>query len=868
MKKEGKVFIAGLLVFLFIFSIAIFFAMAANDGAESTDIIATIRTEGCDADGICYVKTGDNTILFDVPSSVSEKQILFNLPALTITKKVKECGQGLCIGEARLSCQSGSQIAINIVDTPSFKSKDDLGNKIKNEPTKFRCDNDPPVFLMNGNDPQVSIQSGSGDPFFKSGDTIIIRANVTDEVSPINAKADFTELEGPEDLEGTCVFRVDHYECEITHVAPEGPLNDKSVIATFSDYAGNSISHTFEGIDVLKVENLEIDAWRLRNAMPQPSSLNLNLIKYYPKKVFVSFSLARKTGRYDIIKAETEGCHMVEQPGIGMNADEVVLDFKPKSRRGSFGISLSQRHFPTDVTPQFNCSLIITNKKGSTIIGTPEREYAVFTMNTYETELPTDVLNAERQKIYDDIEKDRVKIDQTMQTFKAAQAICGILAGGDGTSGIMQGMFWTPVVGEGLRRGGKRLGGAMDKIREVPLVKPLCDMVLCQSKYQTLVTDTLNSLPVASQMNDLATGISGSPASGVDPYDSILMAAITACGPAYYYNLQKINQLDCEYFRCVRDDTASGFPIEACGASRAYMTCKYTMGGWTKLIPGIGPLYNAVRDVFNVLRNPVGAITMGLSLLCRVRSHLPAPVDATCGVTEQIQKMNNDIETVRTMIQRFREMRENAPSDRCAEIMESGALPESDDPNPIDNPGIFTDHVVCGETGYCFIRHDDGRVFATDRDNNWYEVDETNDLYRLESTSDNHMQLYGQRTGAEEDADEPVAWLNPEDGNPMTDVESYKKEADKWKTEAERDEAEFANADAAWQRAREEAGTDYDADALDEARTLEENYLAFRASEDIFVDDLSYTPYTFEDCMKIKDLILKRNSILHTKKPN
>jgi len=90
-----------------------------------------------------------------------------------------------------------------------------------------------------------------------------------------------------------------------------------------------------------------------------------------------------------------------------------------------------------------------------------------------------------------------------------------------------------------------------------------------------------------------------------DLKNSIVMSAAKGCLPAIVYNLNKYNQIDCEYLQCLKVYSASGLDISQCDAEKSSKVCSIVVGEAFEL-PFVRIGTNFFSNTADVIRNSFG----------------------------------------------------------------------------------------------------------------------------------------------------------------------------------------------------------------------------------------------------------------------
>ncbi|MFH1916078.1 MAG: hypothetical protein ABIJ21_02335, partial [Nanoarchaeota archaeon] len=691
--------------------------------AENPPVIIT--SDGCFA-GRCYIHSGTNNLIFDVGTEVSDNSVYFTMITENVLKRVTSCASGRCIGDAKITCSHGASYQIGITNPRGLWSEDDSGRRLSGS-GEFICDEKAPDLLA-GN---ITLLSGRGDDYYKSFDSIIIKANLTEQYSQVNVLADFSRLQGDAKTRGTCTKREGSWQCQVTGVAPDGPIKG-DVIVYFSDTANNSISHTFKDINVLKSdETTSIDAWTVKSSTSEshrvnynPDRFNKDLIRDFNKYIFIDGTFSPTVSGISILKAEANSCSLIGYPQVQL--DKTQIQFSPDRQGQHFTMTLAMNYndFPREESSYtFNCSLMITNQKGKKVITTPEEDWFTFTLTSYHTMTTADAIKGEQEKTLKSIQ-DTSETIKTYYTFTSvATTICKAALNIKGGSSILEGSaigaFSSVIgdpVGKTLDTQGTFLGNAADKILENPIGKPTCEMMTCSADWQEYLYNLYNKIPGYGAVSEFSGRATGQDArAALDPYRSEPIAWMTACIPATVYHMQRRNEINCEKLRCLNQDVPAGFPVSQCAEINGYMSCKYTYGGIIRMMPFVNIFQDMTGYLYSMLANPWQLATSAAMASCHWAQG-PSLPHSICGAASDalaIPKLIEMINKIQTAIQRAYDK----PYDYCTSVIRDYHYSS---PLQLTNPFANLGAGVKCNAKYCMIQYGN-KVLVQDISGAWYE---------------------------------------------------------------------------------------------------------------------------------------------------
>jgi hypothetical protein len=235
----------------------------------------SIKTERCDSAGNCYIKNGMNKIIFTMSKDNFEKKknVFFKFSDSGTTYKVQNCSGTECTSNLPLTCSSGAQVDISIVNLAGFSSQDDAGNTVKPYSTYLYCDNIAPKIT------DINVTSQSSTILLSSeivsGSTLTLTVKVDEADSDeINAVVWLDKLRNATE-EGECAVSGDYkFTCVWTISDIAKGYYEANILVNISDSAGNMASKYYR----FKVFGHKPDN-------ETPDSLDIKFIGVYPSTI-------------------------------------------------------------------------------------------------------------------------------------------------------------------------------------------------------------------------------------------------------------------------------------------------------------------------------------------------------------------------------------------------------------------------------------------------------------------------------------------------------------------------------------------------------------------------------------------------------
>ena len=152
------------------------------------------------------------------------------------------------------------------------------------------------------------------------------------------------------------------------------------------------------------------------------------------------------------------------------------------------------------------------------------------------------------------------------------------------------------------------------------------------------------------------------------PENSLILSMATGCIPGVVYNLEKYRQIECSYYKCLRDYTKIGWPKFFCSSTRASSKCKYVYGQVFWTIPWTAFADYAMNIVKDYFANPLSVLFTAAEIACD-RFSGSNIATATCA----IKKAGRILGTVNDALDAFRQAKDwkfQQPFDFCKELDE------------------------------------------------------------------------------------------------------------------------------------------------------------------------------------------------------
>ncbi len=638
--------------------------------SNSNPEISFFGSDKCSQEGKCFIKDGINNILLQFTGSsagFSTRQVYYSAGAQA--SRASECSNSECYGGLFVECNDGP-VNIFITSSGSSPSQDDAGNLLagKTSATLY-CDNTNPEIA------EFSAASSTGLNFTKSGDKIIVTAQVREETKPLIV-VNFSDF-GEGLVEGTCTEKEIYWECSASATAKPGPYTG-TLTAVVSDIVGNTAAAQAE-IDVLAVDtNQSPDLWRIGKAIYSPDVFNKKFIPQSDNNIYIYLKLEPKKKSAESLLVVPKGC--IAEQGYGVDGliqtegDNALLT----KQRGATNIVLnlnlrkSQSDYNNYDELRFTCSIDVYSKWGDVFFSKPEQENYSITIKLLDTDDVGVNVQNEIDSVKEGVEQER-KDWQQISTFvsymdpvcrqvlpffsKTSQAL-------DSAAVTLEGIPGAQGAAQGVSNAATRVNDVHGEAKAAPAIGQVCRFITCDTAVNKAIPSLMGDLPGVGTMTKLAGYNNANYEDIFDPYKSIYLAYMSACLPAVVDLQERHRAVNCEYIRCLSEDVSAGYPISSCQSAKSYSTCKYYTGEIFELIPYTALQRRLGDKVKAILSNPASIAGMGLSnLLCK-KVHSPI-AHAACSIPENIK----EIKTYVDMYTKWPAPSSSTTDSYCSQIM-------------------------------------------------------------------------------------------------------------------------------------------------------------------------------------------------------
>ena len=681
--------------------------------------VIDMRSEKC-IEETCYVASGKlNNLIIQFDEGPFEKGLVrFQLGSQT--RIVDECSGSTCTGKAAPTCVSGQVIPFKILRHQTF---DDAYNKVTNTYSQdLTCDSIAPEVLG------YNVE-GAAAEYLKIGDTMVVVLNISEDIGPVSASANFSQFNVSDLVPGTCALKGTIYECTFsTTIGGEGPYYADAIIKV-TDFAGNEIDYTIPALEVYGLSDEIAPSYWSMSYTSSPTKINKQTMPYIAKKIYVPLTLTSQSN-IEILGVEVTDCKAIAPATnayLGTNKPE-IFNYGVGNKNPVVKFTLTQTTPASDVTSvKFNCTVKIQSRKETNIgkyyVQEQEEEELIIDYTFVNIDSPADLIKQEVLDLEKDIQDFQDWFNPIYDTISVVTQFCGGLGllntAGTALNAIgvpMSAVPQTKDTGETLNDIAKFLGLTSEQLagggegESSGTGASLCEFLTCKAEYNNMLTSQLDSIPGFGGDDGYLNFMGYDSYSQVtNPYDSLFAAFSQLCLPAVMYNYQKLQAIDCEYLRCLSEDVALGTALVSdCQAQRSFMNCKYWVGGAFDVFPITALLDDTISMLKDSVDDPVSLFGTTLSIACKIWGEKGNFMRGTCDLAAGVSKVANFISEFLNLVNQPAKFAE--PKKQCEVVLAQidnnrgyfKTIPEAEKPK-----GMWDPNSQCGISGCIVTRGQD-----------------------------------------------------------------------------------------------------------------------------------------------------------------
>ncbi len=509
-----------------------------------------------------------------------------------------------------------------------------------------------------------------------------VKGDVLELSYPVNgattAVADFTEIGGEENTDGSCTTENDTTTCMFAQeVLQSGPYTAK-IPVSFLDDAGNHVDSVYE----LKVFGLKSEAnpnhWASKVDC-SPDVIDRSTSSYLNNQVYCHVKLTSK-----ITNAEIANVAMGPSEECVGDLDGSIADVSVVNAHSTdpyVRVLLATREYP-EKTLTVKCPISILTKIGDSFLESPETEMVPITVQ-FGLGAQASLAQSIDSKVQDAVDEadalskwlttakkfvdiaDKICMIRTIVwdiigALEVIVAVVGLISiaakaipGGEAATkptyiGLCNGKETVQSVFAGKANG--VAGGAGDIISGIDsLLKPFCNYMNCQTLQA--VADIAGSTGAGNAQELQGAANTVNQIYG-NPKESIVGSVANLCIPGIIYNVDKYRQIQCRYAVCLKRDVGeAGVPMSVCEDDKAYLSCLLVWKQAFALIPFAGLVEGYINQFKEIVTNPFAALATLVGIVCGQEfCELEAPLFTLCSAAKVFNVIGvvlNDYNTIK-----------------------------------------------------------------------------------------------------------------------------------------------------------------------------------------------------------------------------
>lgn len=614
----------------------------------------TTKTEFCDTEK-CYVKNGVNKIFFELTKNNFEKKQLY-YEVGGVFGKVMECKDNKCNGLVLINCNG--PIEAKILTQPPFMSQDDSGNKLAYFSKTLYCDNSPPAIL---NTTWLS-NSKLANNLLLSGASFTLIAEIDEPDSIVIAKAFFDKMKNTSENAQCKRSSSGLFNCTWIITGVENGFYEANVVIDAFDAVNNTVRKS-ELVKVfgLKTDNSTPNSLKASYTKTVPKEINRVTAKLaenngIPMYAYAYYTVSSNNNDAVLLSQDlsVNNCIYRDSKGNELEASAVFSDitladkFKKigDNHRIDFTFSDVGNYNGLDDKFRIICNVSAYVREGKYVYAKPQilKVDAVFAFRNSQLDAPGEQfvkkiketeqsVNSTTAKLVRELDSVLVTVQNfcSLKTYLDYAQITGVAVQ---TAGIAMGTF-LPGSKEAMTNAGGKLydmGSQFNsKLSDPPLedvynpslreptgtdelfgfVGQACSFMSCDLGFNKnwqidggiakSISSTVEALPLGKTLeSDLTDSLTAS-----DMKNSMIMSITKLCLPGVIYNLNKYQQLDCEYLQCLKVYSATGLDVRQCEVMKSTKTCAIYVGEAFE-VPGVRIIKNLFSNTADIIRMSYG----------------------------------------------------------------------------------------------------------------------------------------------------------------------------------------------------------------------------------------------------------------------
>jgi len=608
--------------------------------------IVDIETFYKDSMGNNYMGTFNNTLIVDFVETgigVNATDMFLDLTLLNRNPHLvaDKCTSDKCYWFDVPAINPGKHEVMVTSDSQDILGNKVIGNTVKN----ITVDIEPPEWID-----EISIVH-IGTPAYreiKTGDSLDISVNVTDNSTVMIAKADFSNfIEDDIDHDKESLNQVDNkwsIRWRTNPINIRGHIND-TIEFSIKDAAGNMLEEEYR-ISVLGLINeTEPNLWE-HIVSCSPTRIDRQLTPLVNHRVYCKVNLLnsnQSSGDQETMSIESERCVDRTEGSYGFIKDMEIMNNQRSSTEPYLNFKLVKQQATLDAI-NIKCPLRIVTRAGDEVTENHEVEDVNIDIQFYN--LPMGEIGDNLRDKIDEVKDDKIVSAEWLGTLEEilyyVETFCRF-------------MNHLKEIGEALEWISVTLGAASDTVswlkgaslaatqaadgqqKSANLILywgyRICLWASC--RRDTLWGDWYTQIQGQYQGNAFTNWLHGIrstrgfyglgddwfrraqfgamwPAS---PKDSLILSIATGCLTGIIGNINKWRQIQCNYGVCLLYGTMNNIGSRTCESQRKYLECQYL---WSEAFHffGLAAFQQFMANLMSIFADPLSTVFAGINFAC------------------------------------------------------------------------------------------------------------------------------------------------------------------------------------------------------------------------------------------------------------
>ncbi|MFH1212246.1 MAG: hypothetical protein V1659_04965 [Candidatus Woesearchaeota archaeon] len=575
----------------------------------------------------CYIKSGANTLVLEHDSQASDFSnfnIFLDGDSPFTRKRIDSCEASRCTAQVSLTCTerpTGYQLYV------AAGSSDDAGNQLTGTlTTRLYCDNTLPEIL------NYVIRPSSGNEYYATGDTIILKLNVTETGGePPLVYADFSGFGQQDPVQAACTQitgTTTNWECQAVSAALQAGPYTATLRFYAKDASGLQAEQT-ESIDVLGFEEGEPTThWSVVSTQNSPNLFVRQFLERRQASTYAHIRLSSSAVNERILTVEAAECEgsigdtsisaYLDTPVLlteGLQTPDIIVEYPLRTTIGEITEG-------NDLV--YVCPILVYSIVGDRITRNPQVLNFTLRMTLQDSGNMAEAVEQEILELRAKKTAIRERLVNAQQKIDMLKRLCNVYtipqAAGNTIASTAQTIEMTvPVAGQAVANGlTTTVSDPLQRMNNYPgasEIQSMCKFISC--KHDPFgIKGMMEDWPLTDELSLVTRG--GNFSESMDPEQSFFWSVATLCVPGFIHNLEKLEAINCEYEYCLTNWAKQGMPIDQCGEVKSFNTCKFWAGEAFSVIPYTQILKDISRMATQILTDPATALGFTFGVIAKL----------------------------------------------------------------------------------------------------------------------------------------------------------------------------------------------------------------------------------------------------------